>query len=141
MTYDSDYLVVYGTLRPAFTNAFAHYLRQHSEYVGEGTFPGLLFDLGNYPGAVYQIDRMERVCGTIYNITRHKPALLLHLDAYESIGEQFEQPTEYIRTIIPVDFQGTRLDCWVYIYNLSVTDKIVIASGDYAQHIDSQQNR
>lgn len=103
MAPDSDYLVVYGTLRQSFVNVFAQYLRQFSNYVGEGVFPGQLFDLGNYPGAVYQSESSTLVRGTVYDISRRKQDLLPYLDEYEGISDGFQQPHEYIRAIIPVN--------------------------------------
>ena len=65
MTQNPDYLFVYGTLRPPFVNAFAHFLRQNSQFIGEATFPGLLFDLGDYPGAICKTDVTTQVQGTL----------------------------------------------------------------------------
>lgn len=131
MITDSDYLIVYGTLRPAFTNPAARYLRQYSRYVGEASFPGQLFDLGNYPGVVYQPESQSKVYGSLYNINQYKEQLLAYLDTYEGIGDQFEHPHEYVRILIPIDWAGGSVNCWVYQYNLPATDKPVIQSGDY----------
>jgi gamma-glutamylcyclotransferase (GGCT)/AIG2-like uncharacterized protein YtfP len=131
MVPDSDYLIVYGTLRQSFVNVFAQYLRQYSDYVGEGTFPGQLFDLGNYPGAVYQSESPNFVRGTVYDVSQSKDKLLPYLDEYEGISEGFQQPQEYVRAIIPVDCSGETHHCWVYLYNLPVSDQLVIHSGDY----------
>lgn len=135
MTSDPDYLIVYGTLRPAFQNRFARYLRRHSRCVGEGTFSGLLFDVGDYPGALYQKDNVHNVHGTIYDISHHKRLLLAYLDDYEGLGAHSEQPHEYIREVVPVDCKGRSIACWTYLYNLLPEDKPVIASGDYPQYV------
>lgn len=131
---DSDYLFVYGTLRPSFENPFAGYLRQHSRYTGEGTFPGLLFDLGNYPGAVFQQSGRQNVWGSVYHIKQHKQAALTYLDEYEGVGSGFTQPAEYVRALVPVSMNQTVLMSWVYLYNLSLVDKPVISSGDYSHY-------
>ena len=132
MTTDPDLLFVYGTLRPPFTNGFAHYLRQHSQYVGEGTFPGQLLNLGHYPGALHEPESNATVYGSIYNISAHKQLLLSYLDRYEGIGDSFEQPHEYVRSVIKVNEGNSVISCWVYLYNLPVKDQQVILSGDYA---------
>ncbi|MBD2752190.1 gamma-glutamylcyclotransferase family protein [Spirosoma validum] len=137
MLTDSDYLIVYGTLRPAFTNSFARYLRQHSQYVGEGSFPGQLFDLGNYPGAIYQQDSLQLVWGTMYDIRQHKHTLLPYLDDYEGINEPIGQSHEYIRTIIPVSWSEGSFNCWIYLYNMPVAGKKIIGSGDYEHYVGS----
>lgn len=129
-----DYLLVYGTLRASFTNAAAQFLHQRSRYVGEVSFPGSLFDLGTYPGAVYQPDSLTRVAGTVYAIGHHKPAVLAFLDEYEGIGPGYALPHEYIRVIVPIDFQSRQIDCWMYLYNHSTENKRVIVGGDYAAY-------
>lgn len=131
--------MVYGTLRPPIDNASARYLRQHSHAVGEATFPGLLFDLGGYPGAIYQLDGATTVYGTVYDIGQHKSSILACLDQYEGTGEAFDQPNEYVRTVIPVRQRNDVIACWVYLYNLLICEKPVIESGDYVQHVSQQK--
>ncbi|GAB4015695.1 gamma-glutamylcyclotransferase family protein [Spirosoma koreense] len=135
---DSDHLFVYGTLRPPFENAFAQYLHRHSQYVGEGRFSGQLYDLGNYPGAIYQPEAYTSVVGTIYAIHQHKWSLLAYLDEYEGIGPQFPQPTEYLRFILPIDWNGQEVSCWTYLYNLEITGRCLIESGDYVNYTGRQ---
>lgn len=135
MTYNPDFLIVYGTLRPPFDNTFSQYLRQRGRYVGEGSFTGQSFDMGSYPGAVYQADSATYVHGSVFDISNQKEAILTYLDYYEGVGDQFEQPTEYIRAIVPVQFNGDTTDCWIYLYNLQTDDKPLIDSGDYSIHI------
>ncbi|MBD2702544.1 gamma-glutamylcyclotransferase [Spirosoma sp. BT702] len=131
MMQDADYLFVYGTLRASFQNPFAQYLRQYSRYVGEGIFSGQLFDIGTYPGAIYQPDSSSFVRGDVYDISQHKSELLLRLDEYEGIGATFAQPQEYVREIITADCVGETLRCWIYLYNFPVDGKRLIGSGDY----------
>ncbi|SFD02417.1 gamma-glutamylcyclotransferase family protein [Spirosoma endophyticum] len=131
MATDSDLLFVYGTLRPPFTNPYAQHLHQHSRYVGDGKFPGQLFNLGSYPGAIYQPESTATVYGSVYNISVNKQLLLAYLDNYEGIGEAFEKPHEYVRTVIEVSSGDSIVDCWVYLYSLTVTGKQLISSGDY----------
>ncbi|GAB3707145.1 gamma-glutamylcyclotransferase [Spirosoma flavus] len=135
MMQDADYLFVYGTLRASFQNPFAQYLHQHSQYVGEGNFSGQLFDIGTYPGAIYQPDSGSFVRGDIYEIRQHKAELLLRLDEYEGIGATFEQPHEYIRVIVPINCAGETLRCWIYLYNFPSNELRVIESGDYLKKL------
>jgi gamma-glutamylcyclotransferase (GGCT)/AIG2-like uncharacterized protein YtfP len=132
-----DFLIVYGTLRPPYDNQFALYLRNRSRLIGEGIFTGQVFNMGSYPGAVYQHNADTRVCGTVYNIGNQKETTLTYLDYYEGVGDDFEQPTEFIRAIIPVQVNEQITDCWVYLYNLSTDDKPIIQSGDFARHVSS----
>ena len=137
MMTNPDYLLVYGTLRSPFDNPFAQFLRQHGQMTGEATFPGVLLNIESpgalaYPGATYQPRAATAVVGTIYDIGLHKGSILNYLDAYEGVGEAFDRPNEYVRTVIPVHRNGTIIHCWVYLYNHSIDGKSVIASGDYA---------
>ena len=140
MAASPDYLVVYGTLRPGFSNEYAQFLRQYSRYVGECSFPGLLYDLGNYPGAVYQKESAMCVLGSLYDISLNQQRILNRLDEYEGIDPGAEQPAEYYRTVIPVLCTGETLDCWVYLCNLSTTGKRLITSGDYLQYLMTNGN-
>lgn len=135
MTTDPDFLIVYGTLRRPFDNQFAQYLRQRGRYTGEGRFAGQIFDMGSYPGAIYQETGPNYIHGTVFDISHQKAAILTYLDYYEGVGDDFENPTEFIRAIVPVEANGAIVDCWVYLYNLPTIDKPLIESGDYAQHI------
>ena len=139
MSESPNRLVVYGTLRPTFSNPFANYLYQHSHRIGETTFPGLLFDLmlpdtADYPGAIYQLGAITTVTGTAYDISRHKSSTLAYLDNYEGVGAAFDQPNEYVRAVIPVRYCNDVIVCWVYLYSLSTDGLPVIASGDYGRY-------
>ncbi|WP_018618872.1 gamma-glutamylcyclotransferase family protein [Spirosoma luteum] len=137
MSPNPDFLIVYGTLRPPFDNQFALYLRNRGRLIGEGAFAGQVFNMGSYPGAIYQEDADTRVCGTVYDIGNQKETTLTYLDYYEGVGDDFEHPTEFIRAIIPVQFNEQVADCWVYLYDLPTTNKPLIESGDFALHISS----
>ena len=134
MSDSPDFLLVYGTLRPPFDNQFALYLRNRSRCLGEGTFTGHVFDIGSYPGAIYNEVADTLVCGTVYDIGNQKETTLTYLDYFEGVGGDFENPTEFIRAIVPVYVDNQTVDCWVYLYNLAVTEKTLIEGGDYALH-------
>lgn len=139
MTYPTDHLFVYGTLRPPFSNPFARYLHRWSRYVGEGHFPGLLYDLGSYPGAVYSENQDNQVYGAIYDISAHRTGVLAFLDEYEGIGSIPALADEYVRVIVPTTCAGRLLNAWVYLYNLDLTGKHIIESGDYVRHQQSSR--
>ena len=60
METDSKYLFIYGTLLNG-DNEFGVYLRKHSRPYAPGYFNGHLYDLGEYPGAVYIPDSPQKV--------------------------------------------------------------------------------
>lgn len=127
---DPRCLFTYGTLQPGFENAFAALLRARAEWLGRGWFAGALYDLGAYPGAVYDETCSGRVHGSVYLLDGADDLLEL-LDAYEGVGIRFEQPNEYVRREIPVRRGAAVLTCWAYLYNRPVAGVKRIASGAY----------
>jgi gamma-glutamylcyclotransferase (GGCT)/AIG2-like uncharacterized protein YtfP len=129
---DSDKLFVYGTLLQDADNPVADFLRQYSELIGRGFFKGELYDIGNYPGAVYKPDGPYRVEGDMLRL--FDPGFIFnHLDYYEGIGPQFSEPHQYIRRVIPV-YPGDGkniLVCWVYLYNWDTEGLALIRGGVY----------
>jgi len=137
MATDSDFLFVYGTLGPSFTNPYAALLHQNSQYAGPGRLTGLLANVGSYPGAIHDGDAITRVHGFMYNISTRKDELLKMLDAYEGIGADFPEPHEYVRSIVPVETDGRLIPCWTYLYNLDIHTQALIDSGDYVSFLNN----
>lgn len=131
MTETTDLLFVYGTLLGQSNSAMASFLKENSQIVENGFFPGELYDLGDYPGAVFIAHAPTKVYGTILKLTDWENTLA-KLDEYEETGPGFVQPNEYLRKIIQVEnLSGRFLNCWVYEYNYSTKNKTLIASGKY----------
>lgn len=129
------HLFVYGTLRAAFSNPPAMQLRQYSRYVGEGVITGRLYDVGNYPGALYIPGDAGLIHGSVYELTANVNTLLAMLDDYEGISAPPGVTDEYERAFIPVHVSGTLVDCWVYLYNWPVDSLRCIESGDYVRYL------
>ena len=125
----SNYLFVYGTLLDE-SNEFAIYLKQNCSYYSKGKFRGRLYDLGEYPGAIFDENHPDYVYGSIFGLKNSAEALR-YLDEYEGFGEDQEQPNLFIREMLEVETDGGRIDCWIYLYNLPVDDLAIIKSGDY----------
>jgi gamma-glutamylcyclotransferase (GGCT)/AIG2-like uncharacterized protein YtfP len=125
-----DFLFTYGTLMQGFENPFAQRLHALSTFEGKGTFPGLLYKISWYPGAIYDEKSASSVLGEVYRLTS-KELLLAELDDYEDVFED-EEKSLYLRKIIPVQMQdGSVLPCWVYLYNQDITDLEKIETGDF----------
>ena len=126
-----EYLFVYGTLLNQSNLPIASFLGQNSKIVSEGSFPGLLYEIGTYPGAVYIPGSKQKVHGLILQIS-NPTDIFKRLDTYEETGPEFEQPNEFIRKLIPVQgINAKKYHCWVYLYNHSIDKKILISSGKY----------
>lgn len=108
------HLFVYGTLRKGHLNPVARFLHQHAKWIGTGRMPGIKFDLGAYPAAVYKPDTVEFVEGDIF-LLNELDAVFSLLDEYEGIDDP--ETDEYYRAIRPVKHKSENLNCWVYLYN------------------------
>jgi len=132
-----DLLFVYGTLLDE-KNTFGVYLKSNSTFLQKGRFKGRLYDIGQYPGAIADTSADTYVYGAILNM--HNPfAALKELDAYEGVGKAHPQPNEYIRNILSIEAGDRLLNCWVYLYNWPIDDRLPILNGDYLQYINTQE--
>jgi gamma-glutamylcyclotransferase (GGCT)/AIG2-like uncharacterized protein YtfP len=109
-----EYLFAYGTLQPGLARL---------TLLGPGTASGTLYDLGDYPGAMFGTD--GTVHGRVYELPAD-PAVLARFDRYEGV------PDLYVRRAVPVILNGGRgLTCWAYHYNQDLTGHRRIPSGVY----------
>jgi gamma-glutamylcyclotransferase (GGCT)/AIG2-like uncharacterized protein YtfP len=132
MNEGSDFLFTYGTLMRGFENAFADQLEKSSTFHGKGSFPGLLYKIDWYPGAVYDPHAQENVYGEIYRLS-DAASLLPVLDEYEDVFEDANSSL-YLRKLIPVVLAGQSiLYCWTYLYNQPTAGMQRIAGGDFRQ--------
>ena len=131
MKQNSDYLFVYGTLLGS-DNEFAIYLKQYCTFYKPGKFKGKLYDLGEYPGAVHD-DNNGYVYGSIFQLLNQAEAFE-YLDDYEGFGDDQDQPNLFIRKFISIETDNEQINCWGYLYNLSVAGFRLIESGDYLQY-------
>lgn len=117
-------LFVYGTLLSASKKPMARQLRRHSQLRGTGFFPGQLFDLGAYPGAIYNPKAAGFVHGELYTFSvADSPGLLQALDAYEGDA--------YVRAVVPVQTEDGLVNCWTYLFTQPTHSFPLIASGRY----------
>lgn len=131
----TDHLFVYGTLRAESAHPMAHRLRVGARHVGKGTTPGLLYDFGAYPGAVFAPDEKYRVVGDVFALAA--PRLLADLDKYEGVavpGDD-EPPEEhdhkYERVLVKVALEGGgSVDAWAYQVKNPPRARL-IGSGDF----------
>lgn len=127
------YLFSYGTLLPEHAPAeiadVVHRLRR----VGRGAVGGHLYDLGEYPGAILDSSSGKKISGAVFQLP-DDPAVLQKLDAYEGFRPRRRRSSLFVRTRCPVTMRnGSRLQCWIYVYNGKPTAAPVIANGRYAK--------
>ena len=142
----SQYLFVYGTLLPDLMPDEQQVIVEKLQFFGNGWMPGLLYDLDVYPGAVFDKEAITRINGCIYRLHTDealRQESLKALDDSEGFIPENHQHSLFIReqaTIETVD--GSKVECWVYVYNQNLDNASLIPSGDYAQfRVDAEHRR
>lgn len=128
----SDYLFLYGTLRPQQAPAEMRAIIRHLDRIGAGYARGLLYDLGEYPGAILDASSSMTIRGEVFALPTEQ--LLNSLDAYEDFDPANPQDSLFVRTRHFVRLtDGRELECWVYVYNREPGAAPLVTSGDYAK--------
>ncbi|MBW3584225.1 MAG: gamma-glutamylcyclotransferase, partial [Euryarchaeota archaeon] len=116
-------LFAYGTLRPEADHPMARWLEARSDHLGPATCPGLLLDLGAYPGYI------------IGNGTVHGDLLRLRdeddlvvLDDYEGVPDLFVRETRAVRG------PDGKVEAIVYRHYGPAKGR-KIANGDWLAHV------
>jgi gamma-glutamylcyclotransferase (GGCT)/AIG2-like uncharacterized protein YtfP len=129
----SDRLFVYGTLMRGFDHPMAKMLSANADFLGEARCRGRLYLIKHYPGLVLSNDPADIVHGELFRL-REREAMLHEFDMYEACGDNFPQPTEYVRKMLPLMLEdGSAGEAWTYIYNWPVTKLPRIASGKFLE--------
>ncbi|MDZ7721140.1 MAG: gamma-glutamylcyclotransferase family protein [Balneolaceae bacterium] len=127
----AEYLFVYGSLRRDFSSPASDVLDNHAEYIGEATFQGKLYKIDWYPGVVSSDDPDDIVVGEVYKMN-DKERVLSKLDRYEGCSPVDPEPHAFTRTKTQVKLKnGDKIKAWIYLYNLSTSEKKRIPSGDF----------
>ena len=126
-------LFVYGTLMQNTDSAMARFLHARAYSLGIAYLPGRLYDLGSYPGAVYDPQERNTITGQIYSL-RDPEAIFPILDEYEGVSEHPPQREEYVREMVPAQLNGEVISCWLYRYNFDTSHLPLIPSGNYLSY-------
>jgi len=128
-----DYLFVYGTLMRGYNHEMAHFLNNHSEFVGNAYFNGRLYEVAGFPGAVLSNNTSEKVYGQVFMLNDAEKVFRV-LDVYEGIENTGLEPDLYKRLKVKTYLDVSEaMDVWVYIYNLPTQDLRLIPSGKYLE--------
>lgn len=129
-----DLLFAYGTLMQPWSHPAARFLHTHSDYLGPAAIRGYLYDLGEYPGLIYDAESPTWVKGQLFRL-KDPGQLLPYLDDYEGAVETDPDSGLYRKELLPVLHQQRQVSSWVYIYNqLRASDKL-IPEGDYLAYV------
>jgi len=134
-----QYLFAYGTLRKDYSPDPVPGIRDKLIYVGEAEASGLMYDLGAYPGAV-RGGESGMIRGDVFLI-RDPEKVLGQLDEYEGISRSTGRKAKFAREKSPITWgSGDRSYAWIYWYNLEVTGKTRITSGDYLKYLEKEKS-
>lgn len=136
--HSTPFLFVYGTLLHQFEHAMTEFVLSHGAWVGTTKVPGILYDLGQYPGFVHLPGGDKQVVGDIYHLFRPEKVFDL-LDKYEGIDSEYPAQNEYVRDFIEVDFHEGPIMAWYYGYTGILPDCPIISSGDYFAFVQHNQ--
>jgi gamma-glutamylcyclotransferase (GGCT)/AIG2-like uncharacterized protein YtfP len=124
------HLFVYGTLMRGGRSPYAKLLRARARFVGEAFAQGKLYNLGRFPGAVFDPKGRAKVYGEIFRL--NNLSLLDLLDAYEGCRAQDSPPRLFSREIIEASpLGGGTLSAWAYPFKGDIAGRAVIASGRF----------
>ena len=108
-------------------------LERHADWIGRGKVPGILYDVGRYPGAVKNTGTRAFVRGDVY-LLRNPDRALKVLDRYEGWDAKKPRSAEFRRSRVVVDLgAGKTVKAWIYLYNRPTTGLTRIRSGDYLE--------
>jgi gamma-glutamylcyclotransferase (GGCT)/AIG2-like uncharacterized protein YtfP len=127
----SKYLFTYGTLQPGQAPTSIASAVNKLRRIGEGVVSGLLYDLGEYPGAVLDNSSGQEVFGIVCQLPEDAN-ILSQLDSYEDFDPDSPETSLFIREQHPVLLStGETLPCWVYVYNGKTDSSRILADGKF----------
>ena len=125
----SEYLFVYGTLQPGRAPVEISAVVRALRSVGAGRVRGVLYDLGEFPGAVLDEHGDSEVEGTVFELPE-EPTALRRLDGYEEFDPDAPEGSLFRRVSHAVRLDtGKMLSCWIYVYNRDPTGMRVLSGG------------
>ena len=129
----AEYLFSYGTLQPDLAPAGVESLVRQFRHIGGGFIRGILYDLGDYPGAVI-CETALKVWGQAFELPEN-PDVLSRLDEYEGFNPADLQHSEFVRTGCVATLEtGMEIKLWVYVYNRDPGPAPRILDGDFARY-------
>ena len=115
-----SFLFAYGTLQPDKAPPELRDLLKSMRSVGIGTAGGKLYDLGEFPAAIFHRGEKGIVRGTVFRLPENRSecdALLRKLDDYEGVDYADPSKSLFSRRRLPVSLRnGHSLNCWAYEY-------------------------
>jgi gamma-glutamylcyclotransferase (GGCT)/AIG2-like uncharacterized protein YtfP len=129
----TQYLFAYGTLQPDHAAPEIAAAVEQLRPVGKGFVRGVLYDLGEYPGAVFRGAAGRRIFGTVFRLGKDE-GILRKLDEYEGFDPKAPEESLFLRELHPITLtDGRTVKCWVYAYNGKPESGRELTSGRYGK--------
>lgn len=129
----THHLFVYGTLSPRHAPPEIAATVRRLRPLGPASVRGRLYDLGEYPGAILSKTSRSIIRGEVFELPGDAQTLS-SLDHYEGFEPGKPGSSLFVRRIWPVLMDdGTRLRCWVYVYNGDTRQAQPVRSGRYSR--------
>ena len=94
----SQYLFIYGTLQPGMAPSDIAPAVDKLHPVAEGFARGVLYNLGNFPGAVLNSRSKQRISGKVFRLS-DDASVLQQLDEYEEFDPSSPNESLFVRTL------------------------------------------
>ncbi|MGB1241271.1 MAG: gamma-glutamylcyclotransferase family protein [Chitinophagales bacterium] len=125
------YLFDYGRLQRSFDNEMSDLVQRSFVYKGKAHFEGSLYDVGNFPAAIFAGRPEAKVHGELFRIPACEVSLVDLLDEYKGCPELCD------RILIEVtQDDGTIIDAMVYVYKHTTQNLNPIDSGNYREYCE-----
>lgn len=129
----THHLFVYGTLSPQHAPPEIAATVRRLRPVGAASVRGRLYDLGEYPGAILSKSSRSVIRGEVFELPSDAQTLS-SLDNYEGFEPGKPRSSLFVRRTWPVVMDdGTRLRCWVYVYNGDTRRALPVQRGRYTR--------
>jgi len=129
----THHLFVYGTLSPRHAPPEIAATVRRLRPVGAASVRGRLYDLGKYPGAILSKSSRSVIRGEVFELPSDAQTLS-SLDNYEGFEPGKPSSSLFVRRASSVVMDdGTRLRCWVYVYNGDTRQALPVRSGRYTR--------
>lgn len=130
---EREYIAVYGSLMQIHGAQALAGTVDKLKLVGKCKIPGLLYDLGEFPGLV---PGDSEVMGELYEV-KHPDALRL-LDDYEAFYPNDPKLSLFVRQ--RMQLVEPKIECWGYLYNQTLSGMPRVEGGNWTEYL-RQQNR
>ena len=129
----TDYLFMYGTLRPTEADKEIAHIVKRLRRIGAAYVRGRLYNLGEYPGAVIDHSSNTSIHGELVELPADK-TILDALDKYEEFDPLRPEKSLFIRKKAKIKLaSGRRVEGWIYVYNRDPGHAPIIRGGNYSK--------